>query len=349
MTLATTAHRYHFRTLFLSDIHLGSRNCKAKMLRELLNHVDADTIYLVGDIIDGERLKHRDYWPLEHEEVLQLLAQKAQSGTKVIYIAGNHDEGLRDWMHGKGIARNNFTDSLCYRNFMFKQAAIHEDATGTRHLIIHGDQFDGLLQRGHALDWMLPVGDALYDALAFANRHLNQWGEKLGLPYWSLSGAVKGMFKQTAAALNHAEDKMIALMREQGVTQSLFGHTHMPQVVQREGYVIRNDGDMVDSITAFVEDARGEMKLLDWAPIYNEWKQACTRKSAQPQAVFAPLATHYGGIPTDKGPMADFSAIARQSGRVKSQYQELIDLATHGAIGPQKWQFPTAKQRSQQP
>jgi UDP-2,3-diacylglucosamine pyrophosphatase LpxH len=348
-TSPALGQRYRFRTLFLSDIHLGSRNCKAKMLRELLNNIDAEQIYLVGDIIDGERLKHRHYWPQEHEEVLQLLAEKAASGTRVTYIAGNHDEGLRDWMHSHGIERNNHADCLSYRNFQFKQRDIHVGADGVRSTIIHGDQFDGLMQKGHALDWLLPVGDALYDLLAFANRHLNDLREALGMPYWSLAGAVKSMVKVTAGKFNHTQDKLLGLMHEQGTTRALFGHTHMPKHLTLGNCDIYNDGDMVDSITAIVEPANGGFHLLEWAPLYNGWKKA---KAAEvnPAVAFSALAMQYGAQIISASPHHDFSQIARTPGNVPSRFAEIIELATHGPRpAAAKWPFPVAEQRLPRP
>jgi UDP-2,3-diacylglucosamine pyrophosphatase LpxH len=310
------------------------------MLREFLNHVDADTIYLVGDIIDGERLKHQHYWPQEHEEVLDLLSKKAQAGTKVIYIAGNHDEGLRDWMHQEGIPRNNHKDELHYRHFTFKQADSFADAAGRRHLVIHGDQFDGLMQKGHALDWLLPVGDVLYDGLAWLNRHINHLGEKLHLPYWSLAGWVKGGVKTIVGALNRIEDKLADEVRSHSATGVIFGHTHIPLERAHNGVTLRNDGDWVDSISGFVESVDGQLKLLDWAPLYNQWKAAQRAGDIAPQRAFTVLASQYGANAQAGGPMVDFSQVARVSGNVPSRYAELLELATHGPQPQSAWPFP---------
>lgn len=326
----TAPPRYRFRTLFLSDIHLGMVNCKAKMLRELLNRIDADRIYLVGDIIDGQRLRLQPLWPQTHEQVLDLLHEKAARGTEVIYLPGNHDDGLRDWIARSGPAREAAGAGHIYRGITYRQMDVHVDARGNRHLIIHGDQFDGLMQRGHSLDWLYGIGDRAYDLMAFLNRHINQIGEKLGFPYWSLAGFLKGVTKMVVGICSRLDDKLVQMALRHEVTGVFFGHTHLPLDKVVEGITIRNDGDMVDSITCFVEDQSGAMHLLRWAPLYNRYKKALRSGATMPHKAFAPLVTAYGAIEVTGDGIIDFRAVPVQAGDVDSAYAEVIGLAREG-------------------
>ncbi len=327
-------HRYKFRTVFLFDIHLGSRNCKAKMLREFLNRVEADTIYLVGDIIDGERLRFRTYWPQEHEDVLQLLGQKAGRGTRVIYIPGNHDEGLRDWMAEIGIQRGNTKDALTYRHFEFRQEAEFVDVSGHRHRVLHGDKFDGILRPGQRLGWMAVAGDLAYDMASLLNRSINEVREFFNKPYWSFSGWCKERVKVTLDRLNGTERKLAEETLRLGYDSVFFGHTHMPLEGEvHRNVALNNDGDWVDSITALVEAENGQRRLLHWAPLYSVWQRGVKRGASSPQQVFGVLARKYGATPVPvaaESPLINFAAVARRSGMVRSSYSEIIALATHG-------------------
>ncbi len=319
------AHRYKVRTLFISDLHLGSRNCKAKFLRELLNRADAEQIYLVGDIIDGHRLRHERYWPQEHEQVMDLLHEKAQAGCSVTYIAGNHDEGLREWLAGERIDLDSPKNGLKYRCITYKPMAIHTDARDRKHLVLHTDQFDGSTTR-----WFYDIGDVAYDALAWSNRQLNHVREKLGMPYWSLAGIAKKSCKRALGAFNRVDEKLVSTAQKHGVVGIIGGHTHDPVNETVCGIEVRNDGDMVDSITALVEDFNGRLQLLPWAPLVNDYKQRVRQNQPHPQAAFAPLAIQYGAVPQQGDVMHDFSRIAAQPDTLNSRYGEIIELATHG-------------------
>ncbi len=319
------AHRYKVRSLFISDLHLGSKNCKAKFLRELLNRVDADYIYLDGDIIDGHRLQDAPFWQQEHEQVLDLVHQKAEQGTKVTYIAGNHDEGLRPWMIGEKISLDSPEQGLHYRGITYKPLDIHTDATGKRHLVIHTDQFDSSATR-----WFYGVGDKLYDFMAWSNRQLNKALDFAGLPYWSLSGVCKRVVKRVMGAVNRVDHKIVAAAHKYGTQGVVGGHTHDAVDEVIDGIEVRNDGDMVDSITALIEDHQGNMRILEWAPLVNDYKARLRRKEAEPQEAFAVLATKFGAIAQDGPVLRDFNKIAAVKGNIASRYQDIIDIATYG-------------------
>lgn len=329
----STDQRYKFRTVFLSDIHLGSRNCKAKMLREFLNRVEAETIYLVGDIIDGERLRLARHWPQAHEQVLHLLHDKAARGTRVVYIPGNHDDALRDWLSENGIARGTHEDALHYRAFEFKQEAEFIDASGHRHRVLHGDKHDGLFRPGQKLSSLSMIGDLAYDLASLLNRSINGVREPLGLSYWSFSGWCKSLVKKTVDRLNGTEDKLVAETKALGYDSVFFGHTHMALNEKRHDITLHNDGDWVDSITSIVEAENGQRSLLHWAPVYSAWRKAVKSRAEEPQRVFNVLAEQYGATPQPAPadhPLLQFDRIAKVEGNVRSSYQDIIDLATHG-------------------
>lgn len=174
MVVQTPRRRY--RTIFVSDIHLGTRGCKAEFLLDFLNHNDAETFYLVGDIVDGWRLKKSWYWPQSHDAVVQKFLQKARHGSRVVFVPGNHDEVFRHYIgeHFGGIEV--VTD------------CIHETADGKRMLVLHGDQFDGVVRYAK---WVALLGDTAYNLLLILNRWFNVARRWCGLGYWSLSAYIK--------------------------------------------------------------------------------------------------------------------------------------------------------------
>ncbi|MBX3524540.1 MAG: UDP-2,3-diacylglucosamine diphosphatase, partial [Xanthobacteraceae bacterium] len=169
-----------FRTLFISDVHLGSRGCQADLFLNFLRDHDADTVYLVGDIVDGWRMRSSWYWPQAHNDVVQKLLRKARKGARTIYIPGNHDEFLRDYYgtHFGGIE--------------VMETAIHESADGRKFLVLHGDVFDVVVRNAR---WLAYFGDWAYDFAIFTNRYFNWVRRKLGLTYWSLSKWAKHKVK----------------------------------------------------------------------------------------------------------------------------------------------------------
>src|SRR5580693_5303389 len=162
----------HFRALFISDVHLGARGCQAELLLDFLRFHDADTIYLVGDIVDGWRLRSTWYWPQAHNDVVQKLLRKARKGAHMIYVPGNHDEFLRGYYgtHFGGI------DVV--------ENAIHTAADGRRFLVVHGDMFDIIVTQAR---WLALLGDKAYEFALIANRFFNVMRRVFGAPYWSLS------------------------------------------------------------------------------------------------------------------------------------------------------------------
>ncbi|HEY9537059.1 MAG TPA: UDP-2,3-diacylglucosamine diphosphatase [Kiloniellaceae bacterium] len=241
-----------FRTVFISDIHLGTRGCKADYLLDFLKHTDCETLYLVGDIFDGWRLKRAWYWPQAHNDVVQKLLRKVRKGMRLVYVPGNHDEVLRGYpgMHFGGVE-------------VIKEA-IHVTADGRRLLVIHGDEFDGVVKYAR---WLALLGDWAYVTMIEVNTWFNFLRRKLGFGYWSLSAYLKHRVKNAVQFIGKFEEAVVAEARRQGVDGVVCGHIHTAEMRMIDGVLYINDGDWVESCTALVEHMDGRLEILPWAEI----------------------------------------------------------------------------------
>jgi len=235
------------RALFLSDIHLGSRACRSDRLIEFLRQHRADTIYLVGDIVDGWRLRMNWYWPAAHDEVLQQLLREAHHGTRVIYLPGNHDEFLREYcgVHFAGIE--------------VVDTAIHTAADGRRYVVTHGDRFDRLVDRSRRLGPMAHRADRTVIAV---NSGLNRMRRMLGLPYWSAVHWVKDKIKSASSYLSDFEKSLAGLAQQEAVDGVICGHVHHAAIHDEFGIRYINCGDWVESCTAIGESHDGRFEIL---------------------------------------------------------------------------------------
>lgn len=240
----------HYRTIWISDIHLGTRGCKADFLLDFLRVTESDYLYLVGDIIDGWRLKRSWYWTQSHNDVIQKLLRKARKGTKVIYVPGNHDEALRDYV------------DLQFGGVTVLQDAIHETAAGKRLLIIHGDEFDGIVRYAK---WLAFLGDRAYDMALTLNHWFNIARHRLGYPYWSLSAFLKHKVKNAVEYISNYETAIADEARRRKVDGVVCGHIHQAEIRDINGILYCNDGDWVESCTALVEFHDGRLELVHWA------------------------------------------------------------------------------------
>ena len=247
---AEVSQRRRFRTIWISDIHLGTRGCAAEMLIDFLDHTDSDTLYLVGDIIDGWRLKKRFYWPASHNDVVWRIMKRAKRGARVVYIPGNHDEMFRQ-----------FT-GLNFGGVEIKRKAIHETADGRKLLVLHGDEFDAIML---AHRWLAYVGDAAYTALMKLHAVVNWGRQRLGLPYWSLSKVAKHKVKNAVEFIGRFEEIVAHEAGIRGVDGVVCGHIHTAEMRSIGGVEYYNDGDWVEGCTALVEHADGRMEVLHWA------------------------------------------------------------------------------------
>jgi UDP-2,3-diacylglucosamine pyrophosphatase LpxH len=238
-----------YRSVFISDLHLGTPGCQAEALLDFLKAHPSDHLYLVGDIVDGWQLRRRWYWPQAHNDVVQKVLLRARKGCRVVYVPGNHDEFARQFAgHSFG-------------GIEVAEEAVHVTAQGKALWVIHGDYFDGVVQCHR---WLAYVGDNLYEFTLKVNRHLNHWRGRLGLPYWSLSAYLKHKVKK---ALNYVMDFERAVAHEarrRGHQGVVCGHIHRAEMREIEGVLYCNDGDWVESRTALVEHYDGRLELVQW-------------------------------------------------------------------------------------
>lgn len=244
------APKQRFRTIWISDIHLGTAGCNADLLIDFLHSIECETLYLVGDIIDGWRLRKGWYWPASHNEVVRRVLKLARKGTRVVYIPGNHDEMIRDYA------------GLTFGGVEIALEAIHETADGRRLMVVHGDMFDGVIIYAR---WLAYIGDQAYTMLLKANQWLNAIRRRLQLPYWSLSARLKKKVKNAVQFITEYETVVAREAAMRGVDGVVCGHIHSAEIRELGGVVYYNDGDWVESCTALVEEADGTMRLIDWA------------------------------------------------------------------------------------
>ncbi|CAJ0777637.1 UDP-2,3-diacylglucosamine hydrolase [Ralstonia condita] len=240
-------HRY--RTIWLSDIHLGTAGCQATYLLDFLKHNESDTLYLVGDIVDGWQLRKGWYWPQAHNDVVQKVLRRARKGTRVVFIPGNHDEMARQF-HG-----------LNFGDIEVAEDAVHVTAAGKRLWVVHGDLFDGVMQHAR---WLAYVGDTLYTFILAMNRHFNRIRVRLGFPYWSLSQYLKHQVKNAVNFINSFERVMTDEARRRGCDGVVCGHIHKAEIREIDGQLYCNDGDWVESLSALVETMEGELQIVYW-------------------------------------------------------------------------------------
>jgi UDP-2,3-diacylglucosamine pyrophosphatase LpxH len=239
-----------YRTVWISDLHLGTPGCQAQALLHFLKHVESDHLFLVGDIIDGWQLRRQWYWPQAHNDVVQKLLRKARKGTRVIFIPGNHDEFARRYLgHNFG-------------GIDVAEEWIHETADGRKLWVMHGDLFDGVIQ---CAKWLAHVGDSLYEFTLKLNRYLNSLRARMGLPYWSLSKYLKHKVKRAVSYVGDFEQAVAREARKRGVQGVVCGHIHHAELRDIDGILYCNDGDWVESLTALVEHADGQLEIIDWS------------------------------------------------------------------------------------
>ena len=240
---------WHVRTVWISDLHLGTPGCRADALLDFLKRVDCDTLYLVGDIIDGWQLRRSWYWPQAHNDVVQKLLRKVRKGTRVVFVPGNHDEFARRYVQHE------------FGGIEVQEEAVHLTADGRRLWVTHGDLFDGVVQ---CAKWLAYLGDNLYEFTLRLNRHVNRLRARLGLPYWSLSKYLKLKVKRAVSYVSDFERAVAHEARKRGVDGVVCGHIHHAEIRDIDGLLYCNDGDWVESMTALVEHFDGELAIVEW-------------------------------------------------------------------------------------
>ena len=237
------------RSVFISDVHLGFKGCRAEFLLDFLRRVECEQIYLVGDIIDLWSLQRTFYWPQAHNDVIRTILGKAKHGTRVVYVPGNHDRVFRDH------------DGLTLGNVEIRLEAIHETADGRRFLVLHGDEFDSIVRASPLLE---SVGNHAYAAALRLNRYVNAVRQRLGYPYWSLAAFLKHKVKNAVKYIANFERALAVEARRRGVDGVICGHIHRAEITEIDGILYCNDGDWVESCTTLVEDFAGRLSLLRW-------------------------------------------------------------------------------------
>jgi UDP-2,3-diacylglucosamine pyrophosphatase LpxH len=238
------------RTVWISDLHLGTAGCQATALLDFLREVECETLYLVGDIVDGWQLKRSWYWPQSHNDVVQKILRKARKGTRVVFVPGNHDEFARRYI-GHSFGGVEVVDDC-----------IHLTADGRRLWVTHGDLFDGVVQCAR---WLAHLGDAAYEFTLRANRWFNVARARMGLPYWSLSRYLKFKVKRAVSYVGDFEAAVAREARRRGAHGVVCGHIHHAEIRTIDGVLYCNDGDWVESLTALVEQHDGRLELLDYS------------------------------------------------------------------------------------
>jgi len=237
----------HYRAIWISDTHLGTKGCKAAHLLEFLRTHESEYLYLVGDIIDGWQIRRSWYWHQSHNDVVQKILRKARKGTRVVYIPGNHDEAMRQFV-GLELGR-----------IAVEHEAVHTMLDGRRLLVTHGDLFDGVVQQAK---WLAHLGDTLYTFILGLNRHFNHLRQRLGMPYWSLSQYLKHQVKNAVSYISDFERALAHEAKRRGFDGVVCGHIHKAEMRHIDGVLYANDGDWVESLTALAETYAGDLTIL---------------------------------------------------------------------------------------
>ena len=241
----------HYRSAWISDVHLGTRGANAGALLNFLRDHEFDTLYVVGDLIDIWSLRRRRYWPQAHNDVIQKLLRKGRKGSRLVYVPGNHDEFVR-----------RFTGE--YGSLTIVRQTIHQTADGRRLFIMHGDELDTVVQNAR---WLAFVGDVGYQLLLDLNVPLNVARRWFGLGFWSLSAHVKRRVKNAVSFIGAFEEAVVRYARQHHVDGVLCGHIHSPAIRDIGGVTYYNCGDFVESLSALVEHADGRIELVTNLPV----------------------------------------------------------------------------------
>lgn len=240
-----------YRSVFISDLHLGSKHCQAKRLLDFLKNVKCENLYLVGDIVDGWRLQKKWYWPKEHTDVIRQIIRMSNKGVNVYWIAGNHDEFLRTFMHR----------GLTFGKIHISNKEVYEDLNGKRYLVVHGDMFDYLM-RSRFGKFVMSIGGLAYDVVAGLSLLQNRIRSWLGLGNWSMVKYLKHQVKHASNFVGRFEIEMTKYVKAKGYDGIICGHIHTPAIKEYDGIIYMNDGDWCENCSTLVETQDGEWKLI---------------------------------------------------------------------------------------
>lgn len=247
--LQTASQTKHYRAIFISDVHMGTRRAKTEALLEFLRTTESEHLYLVGDLVDNWALRKSWHWDQFHNDLIQKLLRKARKGTKLTYIPGNHDENFRDFVN------------LRFGRVKILEDAVHVGATGRRYLVLHGDKFDGVVMTA---PWLAKLGDNAYELSMSLNTLVNRVRRWFRLPYWSLSAYLKNRVKKAVEFVSRFEDAVVREARLRNCSGVICGHIHTPDDRMIDDIHYLNDGDWVESCTALVEHFDGRFEIITW-------------------------------------------------------------------------------------
>lgn len=239
-----------YKTIWISDLHIGSTQCQADVLLDFLKYNDSEKLYLVGDIIDFWSLSKKMYWPRSHNTIIQKVLRKARQGTQIIYVPGNHDENVRDY------------HEYVFGDIVVKNSDIHTTVTGKRFLIVHGDEYDAIA-RHH--QWIAKIGSVGYDWLIKINGIIRPIRRLLGMQsHFSLAAYIKYKVKNVVQFISKYEESIVYTLRNESLDGVICGHIHHAEIKDIEGFLYVNTGDFVESCTAIVEHHDGTLELIHW-------------------------------------------------------------------------------------
>jgi UDP-2,3-diacylglucosamine pyrophosphatase LpxH len=241
----------HYKSIFISDIHLGSRGCQADALCSFLKNNTCENLFLVGDVIDGWQLQKRWFFPQSHANVIRRILTAAKRGTKVYYILGNHDEALRKFLQF----------DIEVGNISLIDRFDYEAINGKKYLVIHGDFFDSLMVDNK---WLMHIGDFAYNFMIWVNVHFNKIRKTLGMDYWSLSKWLKQNTKEALNFINNFEGHLSEYCKEESYDGIICGHIHVATIKDINGVEYMNCGDWVESSTALLEHIDGRFEVIEY-------------------------------------------------------------------------------------
>ena len=248
--------RLHVRTVIISDLHLGTSDCKALEMNHFLRHIRCEKLILNGDIIDGWQLQRAGHWTKAHTRFVRIVLKMLEKrDTQVVYVRGNHDDVLAAFL------------PLEFENLQVVEDHIHEGLRG-RYFVLHGDVFDTITRN---FAFLSHLGDWGYHVLLKLNRAYNAWRAWRGKEYWSLSKAIKARVKSAVSHVSKFEEHIAQLAREHHCTGVMCGHIHTPADKRIEGIHYLNSGDWIESLTAIVEHYDGRLELLDYVTFLREY------------------------------------------------------------------------------
>ena len=249
-----------YRTIWISDLHIGSTQCQADVLLDFLKHNESEKLYLVGDIIDFWALSKRVYWPRDHNTIIQKVLRKARHGTQVIYIPGNHDENIRDY------------DNYIFGDIIVKNSDVHTTLTGQKFLIVHGDEYDTIAKYHQ---WIAKLGSKGYDFLLEVNRLLRSIRRLFGIQsQFSLAAFVKFKVKNAVQFISDYEQSIVNTLKDEGLDGVICGHIHHAEMKEIDGFMYVNTGDFVETCSAIVERHDGTLELVRWQKLEADLSQA---------------------------------------------------------------------------